>query len=1220
MREAILIPRPYAAEPDASNSGKRYSNLFSQLPAVQTTNYPRPHRKALMPSLFQSQKHAASPAHRISLAGSVQLVSKRHSNPVAAAMDLPFVSRSQIQAVRRPPHVPPAMEEAHKLVEGCRVAMGRLKRNRRQRQSGGEERLQLRVEADLRREMGDLLSSGGLFEEVGQGGRGQDHPPTITGGHSTVPEISQPHKSMWLQASFPPKRIHAGSSDHAFIRPIDVLPSAHSLAAEAIAANGSMTPGGEQDGTRPNTPGGRYAGKPAESFSTRNVPFMLEVWQRAEGVDLKQMMNGGDEGRRSGRGSPTRSRPTTGSKPSTRFASMTIPLASDAGSPSRPGTPAVQLSKAVLLARQPALPSHPATPPRPKSPKTLSRSTVRFLKKLTKDTLDPEATALTDASITSLIRVTLTGTGSQIDQPLATGRAGGQVVPRRKRRGAYTPGGDMRKAIKAAEMRSRTGMPSSAESNADDYDLALVIPEVKEVVDEEVGVEPEEDVAGINSQSIEPGGGTGSAEDTASRPATASGMLHSLSTDATRFLQALGKPTKRHTSIAQMIRQDPHVPRSAPVKIDLYAFNLARLVTMLKRLSKDVHYMHAPEPPSASVSIKPKGSSAEISPPQWSITHVTDFLTTPFVHMIDAPVRDSPGWDAVIKTLTLALEVGIVDTEEGGSGQPAAEKADDIALRFEACRLLITLNAYQKLGRWEGIAFKRVLQHMLQTGHAFERNLAATCFASLGTINADVLARLRSALGDLDNEARQRAITTLKGLSERWVEEVVEGLLEDSGSTSWKVRCDAVELLETYIQKLSAAIGEVDEVSVSDSMRNLWKSAATLDPSPSTSQPASRPTTRATAARRALEQDPAHIAMVAQRKQYQALLASCMEVLLKLMWNDWHPQVRDTAAVVLNRLGKGKSILEWILRLLSSPDPLRRVDALKSLARLGIITSESMDQFLACLNDEFANVRLETCKLACILGSGRREMVNALLDRLNDFDWRVRAYAVKGMSKYMRPCFFWGATFSDTLSFLAIGMTQNTDTQVRETLRCCLYHEPHASVRAEAIQAAYKLGLLGSSKDIQEAVFTLMETDRVPAVKKEAEHALVVAGLIFPTSIMDGDGGGSRGKDSGLDSNSTVSTSSVPPPQQQQPQQQQSPPATSSRAAPPGTSRLTSMNMVPFPHLLSNRRPSEIEVFLRTSLVAEKEQEAVIEKVRSMAEKDAVTAEVAYLDSLEGGD
>jgi HEAT repeat protein len=158
----------------------------------------------------------------------------------------------------------------------------------------------------------------------------------------------------------------------------------------------------------------------------------------------------------------------------------------------------------------------------------------------------------------------------------------------------------------------------------------------------------------------------------------------------------------------------------------------------------------------------------------------------------------------------------------------------------------------------------------------------------------------------------------------------------------------------------------------------------------------------------------------------------CINLLLDLMWNDRNPSVKAVATKSLGELKQGKAVYDWIIQHFTSDEPLKRVAALRNIASLGMIALIDVPAYLKMFTDDYGSVRIEACKVACVLKSPEREMINCLLDRLNDGDFKVRAYAIK-----------------------ALGRCNSKEPKNREALQYCITHDPHPACRTEGITIIY---------------------------------------------------------------------------------------------------------------------------------------------------------------------
>ncbi|KAJ3022560.1 HEAT repeat-containing protein 4 [Thoreauomyces humboldtii] len=1020
--------------------------------------YGRPHRKALL-STLRVGKSSASAFDKESNRRTRNLSSRHHENPVAAAIDQPYVKASRRRTIRRPPNLPPALESQKQEIEEYEQAIAVVEKEKAAEARRAEGRFRLQFDPQVRAKVGEFLGYGmkTIFQTPEETKPVDELVPLAREGHGL-------HKSQWL-SMMPPK--------------------------------GTERP---YSGATSKIKGSKEGIHKTEGDQTSEDTSILQA-QNRKSAETDQV--GQDDGLKLKR-------------------TVRISVIEDARQSSSAGGEPMRLTSSRRSTRGSVMRSRQAStfqPPPPSPPelphKTLSRSTVRFLKRLTREGTGTSHTVLTSMNVDALLRMTLTGTKWTIpDEQDSRATSSSSAPPRTPNRftGGYNPG-EFKRAMKAADDGK---LPSSVrEKDTTARGIDLVIPHVKEFKDED-------DQSAVDDEDAD------ETEDASDSPAKQVDIVSDLlSADfSIKFLQILGKSKNGASTNVQL----GNLPRFETLTTSPADFSLARLVILLKRVATE-----RSKPNHNLVGINETSTST-------AGNDITDFLGTPYATLREPPEPGSPAYAALCKVLMVAL----------------CDDSDDHSLRFEAFKIYTAVENNPVLGRWEAIAFRKVLEEMLQDGNDGDRWLSATTMARQNEITPVVLSILLRSLGEVEISRRRKAIDLLANLGPQYAEQVLVGILATTASTSWKVRHDSVLLLERWIQKLApedySSEAGTPQSGGSDPSRPSTTTATRV------STPSSRPSTHLT------EEPDLRVALL--QKSFQSLLT--------LMWNDWSSEVRDVAALTLGRLGKGNMVIEWIDNLLGSPDPLRRIDALRSLTRLGVLQPAAVTPYLNCLVDEFTSVRIEACKLACIIQMQDRDILNALLDRFNDFAWHVRAYAVK-----------------------AVGNQGNVDPQVRAALRCVLYHDPHSSVRAEAIESAHKLGLLSHVKELQEAVYTLLETDASLPVRKEAERTLIAVGLIGPSLTLAEAAVLASSEPTSSSKDSLANTLSAP----------SQLPTSSSSSRP--------QIMIAYPHILANRPPSEVEVFLRTSLVAEKELEAVIDQVREMAGQSRVTAEVAEIPEAE---
>ncbi|KAJ3175970.1 HEAT repeat-containing protein 4 [Geranomyces variabilis] len=1072
--------------------------------------YRRPHRKALLVTNTKRQSLAReSTVATTSSEKPGSAAPKEHTNPVAAAIDQPYIQATRRQTVRKPPRLPPAFEMQKAELENLEAALAVVRKQREAEQAVEASKFRLLFDDRMRAQVGEYRGHGleALFEEPL--GLNRPEPPTLS------KEVSHSlHKSQWLSVMPPRGMERPFSGAVSRIRLLinergtlaDVREAASPMRASVNTRSDNLPESTDKDPRRARlsqTDKDTYHEEALVENHARNSTRRSTQEYSVGFADLPEPQHS----------TPPADRPSTRSSRASRYAS-------------REASTTVPNAPATLLPASPA----PATPD---NSQTLSRSTVRFLKKLTREGFDPAHMVPTAHNVDALLRITLMGTKWTLadehdrgESSVTTASSGRRTTSRARK---YNPE-EYRRLMQAAvsdaiPATAAAAAAAPATPQTTTAGIELVLPNVREMKEEEDSVDGGED----GDEEPTTIGVAGPALDSADP----------LDFGA-KFMQILSK-SKKGAAVPT------NFPLPAPVPPN--EFSLVRLIILLKRVATERYK------PKYGLAAADEGKSAGTAAGH----AINDFLNTPYVALQSAPARGTPAHAALSKVLLLAL----------------CDESEDHALRFEAFRVFRLLEPVpNQLGRWEAVAFRRVLEEMLADGNGGDKWLAATTLAAQREITPVVLGLLLQSLGEVDARRRADAIRLIGGLGIEFADQVLSGIIICCGSLSWRVRQDAVVLLEQWIDKLAPAWAAEEQAAAklraaaAGSRRSTAQSSSERVSDDGTSRPTTRATEAATPA--APELSP-----------LARLLQSCIEALLNLMWNDWSAEVRDSAAVSLGRLGKGRTILDWIFSLLGSPDPLRRIDALRSLTKLCVLQPSALDLYLRCLMDEFTSVRVEACKLACIVRASDRQILNALLDRFGDFAWQVRAYAVK-----------------------AIGVLQNTDPQVHAAIRCALYHEPHVSVRAEAIEAALKLGILVQDKELQEAVFTLMETDPSTAIRKEAEKALVATGLIAPlAAVLDAAaGGGGDALDPAMERSASASVVAV---------------AAAAAAAAAAVSAPGSARMIPYPHILANRTADEVDVFLRTSLVTEKELDDVMDQVRDMAGHDRVVQEVAEIPGEE---
>jgi hypothetical protein len=338
-------------------------------------------------------------------------------------------------------------------------------------------------------------------------------------------------------------------------------------------------------------------------------------------------------------------------------------------------------------------------------------------------------------------------------------------------------------------------------------------------------------------------------------------------------------------------------------------------------------------------------------------------------------------------------------------------------LRYEACKLIIESDTYQLLGRWDALQFKDIIAEVLDKGSEEQMDVVSQYFARIGQIDARIIDQFKDGLGNLDDQKRNTSLTFYCLLGSEYVELLIPTFLKLGDHMNWKVKFDVIIVLSYWIPRLMPPPSQPPlprdpdalETDTDELIKKLFHTLGIMSNDAAhdaAEQHGGRPNS---ARAQPVQQQPvivdeeAELELKRLNLRKQKHVDSCINLLLELMWTgmtflslDQNLEVKAKATQTLGELKQGKPVYDWIIRHLTSHEPLKRVEALRCIASLGVIARLDMPVYLQCFNDPYASVRIEACKAACVLKSCEREMVNTLLDRFDDSDFKVRAYAIKG--------------------------------------------------------------------------------------------------------------------------------------------------------------------------------------------------------------------------------
>ncbi|CAF0885287.1 unnamed protein product [Adineta steineri] len=123
--------------------------------------------------------------------------------------------------------------------------------------------------------------------------------------------------------------------------------------------------------------------------------------------------------------------------------------------------------------------------------------------------------------------------------------------------------------------------------------------------------------------------------------------------------------------------------------------------------------------------------------------------------------------------------------------------------------------------------------------------------------------------------------------------------------------------------------------------------------------------------------------------------------LIYLMWQDMNSSVRRVAGQALGKCGCGQAVHEEVVTRLQSRYWQDRVEALKLIGYLGVLTAKLIQPFLKCFKDDRVSVRIRACRTTYKL-QAREENIRDLLIELIEYDpiEKVRYAAVEALGLY----------------------------------------------------------------------------------------------------------------------------------------------------------------------------------------------------------------------------
>ncbi|KAJ3126944.1 HEAT repeat-containing protein 4 [Nowakowskiella sp. JEL0407] len=874
--------------------------------------YKRPHRKDFLHDKLDKTKVIKLKNYKGSLTLQRELKSLgpsvvKHSNPVAAAIDAPYIPNTTVPQIRQPPKIPTYFTAQHEKVVKLQKTIEKIEETEETYETQHDmlNILRLKFDKEVLDERGSapfgIKSKLEIFTE-----------PRVLKPDPCINDDSplQNNNIGWLNQAVNTREFNRNYPKSNF----------GNISEKSVES-------GDQSHNR----------KRSESYASRNVPYMLEVWQRVEGVNLENILKDMKKDRKHNpkkisEDKESNSDPTGktvgGEDDSRNSTSMSPRISQTTRRRSRPSS-----AKSTQISFSHGTGTAIQTDNQSAGSKTISQATLRLLRKLTRE---DEGTV---GDIDDKLKTVLMGLNVVNDLNKSTNS---DVVAKNA-----TTKPVRRRKLPAFSRITRHHADDKVVPTTSDEDshFHIILPEFDDSDDVSNATMETSSISGKEGiANIRPGSGNSNVNfgRRTSRASRTSSARRKFRTPLSEFKHPLPQ-----LKSAVQVEQAEH-------------FSLAKLIILIKRTAKKNGLPRfAPKPPAHLRNQLQENPANKIP------EHLGHFLSTSTQQITTKPSPESLDFKILFKTLMLCLQ-----------------EDDNQPLRFEALKLLVSIQGHRsQLGRWDRINFRNTLSEMLVSGNESERLLSALTFCDLQQINEEISDVVLSRLGDPDISVRKKCIECLS-LPEFQNSTLLFGkLIELSRSTSWRVREDVVELLTRWVEKFDT--GKYDDVVSVPASTNKTK----IDRNPKDIKLSKYADTKA-------EKGNTQQNMLEIREE---MCGTAIEILLNLMWNDWAVEVRDIASKALSRLRQGKLVFDWIVKSLMAAEPSKRIDALRCISSLGLINANAMSNLIDCLSDPFTSVRIEACKLVCKLKLKERDVIGALLDRCHDFEWKVRVYALRAI-------------------------------------------------------------------------------------------------------------------------------------------------------------------------------------------------------------------------------
>jgi len=397
-------------------------------------------------------------------------------------------------------------------------------------------------------------------------------------------------------------------------------------------------------------------------------------------------------------------------------------------------------------------------------------------------------------------------------------------------------------------------------------------------------------------------------------------------------------------------------------------------------------------------------------------------------------------------------------------------KSQDKEVRFESMNGIAKLDCIEMIPSCEKIWFNSLLNQVISEGNNDDRWTICTMLCRHGIQTPVVIDYLKSALGDTDVSKRKYVIYLLtKKITEKNIHNLIKDIIYDKiKDANWRVRLDCIRILQKLLKRILKYIPEHDlyiDIDKEDIQKNEEDSSALDDINKLIDKE------KKLNAKNLSKSSDGSEKFLAEKDSY--LVNQALQIVMNIMWYDWKLDVRNAASRLLIKIGKGRPIYCWIIQMISSDNPMKKINGLKCIGCLNVMTSDAINPFLKCFDDVFSSVRIEACKVAYILELNYPPLIQKLANCFDDNSWEVRAFAVKAMSR-----------------------CRCKSNLINDTILWNLVHETNHRVLFETIKAVKKLNLVNTDNKIKEALLLLSE-DKNESIAESARRILIDNGILF---------------------------------------------------------------------------------------------------------------------------